>query len=73
MRAYQPTVWTGLTLVQLHIGNCEALTALAATRGQHLATVYTRHTVAKTVLVAALSIGWLEGSFHDSSVYGSCR
>ena len=47
----------------------EALAAFGTTTGQHVAAVSGFHTVAETVLVAALALRGLVGAFHVKSIY----
>lgn len=57
-------------LVATFVAHRELLPALAATGTQYVATVYRRHALAESVLVATLADRGLEGSLaHDFKIY----
>lgn len=52
-------------LLAVHfVRNCELLTTLCTTSGQHAATVCSQHTLTETMLIVSLSVVGLECPFH---------
>jgi hypothetical protein len=54
-----------LSLMHLNIRHGKALAAFSPARSNYLAAIGSRHALAKTMFVSALSYGWLKCPFHD--------